>query len=174
MVRHSIDGNRHGSLVSDDSRQIRVDLSRNLTGDHRFAVLSREHDVGEDRDPGLKSGAVNLDAFSIGYDSNVVNGARNPGLKSWAADLDAFNIGCDSNVANGARSPKALTQQPPSAGEVVADSWLFSCSICSATRPSPCPLPRRRSCRFQDSHRNGRWNHHPLRVGECRRMPPCP
>ena len=50
-------------------------------------------------DPGLKSGAVNLDAFSIGKDSNVVNGARNPGLhcdpglKSRAVDLDAFGIG---------------------------------------------------------------------------------
>ena len=44
-------------------------------------------------DPGLKSGAVNRDAFSIGYDLNVVNGPRNPGLKSLAADFDAFSIG---------------------------------------------------------------------------------
>jgi hypothetical protein len=41
----------------------------------------------------LKSGAVNLDAFSIGYDSKVINGARNLGAKSRAVDLDAFSIG---------------------------------------------------------------------------------
>jgi hypothetical protein len=57
-----------------------------------------------DLDPGLKSWAVNLDAFSIGCDSNVVNGARNPGLhcgpglKSGAVDLDAFSIGCGGTL----------------------------------------------------------------------------
>ena len=35
-----------------------------------------------DLDPGLKSGTVNLDAFSIGDDSNMVNGDRNAGLYS--------------------------------------------------------------------------------------------
>ena len=32
VVRHPVDGDRHGALVLDDSRKIRVDFSRNLTG----------------------------------------------------------------------------------------------------------------------------------------------
>ena len=47
MVRHSVDGDRHGTLIPDDSGEIGMDPFSNITADHRFAVLGREHDVGE-------------------------------------------------------------------------------------------------------------------------------
>jgi len=86
--------------------------------------------------PGLKSGAVKLDAFSIGKDGNVVNGDSNaglysdpglkssPGLKSGAVKLDAFSIGKDANVVNGARKRGLYTNLDSGMpGGAAAGSW---------------------------------------------------
>ncbi len=92
MVRHSVDGDRHRALVSDDSGEIGMDPSGNITADHRFAVLGREHDVGEVGMEGLGHAVA---AFPASFQDAIRSQFdRHPGLKSGAIDLDAFGIGC--------------------------------------------------------------------------------
>jgi len=47
-----------------------------------FPASLQDAVLNGDLDPGLKSGAVKLDAFSIGKGANVVNDDRNRGLYS--------------------------------------------------------------------------------------------
>jgi hypothetical protein len=92
VVRHSVDKNQHSALVPDDSGEIGMDPSGNITPDHRFAVLGREYDVGEVGMEGLGHGVA---AFPASFQDAIRSWFdQHPGMNSGAVDRDAFGIGC--------------------------------------------------------------------------------